>query len=58
MGKDSTYRLLSPLLNIFFGIPDGKQFKVDIHSRMRENNFDILEKIFLQFVNEKKLLIN
>ena len=58
LGKDSIYRLLSPLLNIFFGIPDGKQFKIDIHSKMKENNFDILEKIFLKFVNEKRLLIN
>tara|TARA_B100000029_G_scaffold516091_1_gene626832 strand:+ start:2783 stop:3769 length:987 start_codon:yes stop_codon:yes gene_type:complete len=58
LGKDSVYRLLSPLLNIFFGIPNTKQFKIDIHSKMKENNFDILEKIFLKFVNEKKLLIN
>ena len=58
LGKDSIYRLLSPLLNIFFGVPDGKQFKIDIHSKMKDHNFDMLEKIFLKFVNEKKLLIN
>tara|TARA_B100000965_G_scaffold160721_1_gene133927 strand:+ start:272 stop:1258 length:987 start_codon:yes stop_codon:yes gene_type:complete len=58
IGKDSIYRLLSPLLNIFFGVPDGKQFKIDIHSNMKSNNFEILEKIFLKFVSEKKLLIN
>ncbi len=58
IGKDSIYRLLSPLLNIFFGIPDSKQFKTDIHSKMKDNNFDNLEKIFLKFVSEKKLLIN
>ena len=58
LGKDSIYRLLSPLLNIFFGIPDGKQFKIDIHSNMKEQNFNILEKIFLKFVREKKLIIN
>ena len=57
-GEDSIYRLLSPLLNIFFGIPDGKQFKIDIHSNMKEQNFDILEKIFLSFVIENKLVIN
>ena len=57
-GKESIYRLLSPLLNIFFGIPDAKQFKIDIHSKMKEHNFDTLEKIFLKFINEKKLLIN
>ena len=28
MGKDSIYRLLSPILNIFFGIPNSKEFKI------------------------------
>ena len=58
IGSDSIYRLLSPLLNIFFGIPHGKQFKIDIHSNMKKHNFDILEKIFINFINEKKLIIN
>ena len=58
VGKDSIYRLLSPLLNIFFGIPDAKHFKIDIHSKMKDHNFDTLEEIFLKFVSEKKLLIN
>ena len=58
IGKDTVYRLLSPLLNIFFGIPDGKQFKIDIHSNMKDQNFDILEKILLNFVKEKKIFIN
>ncbi len=58
VGEDSIYRLLSPLLNIFFGVPNGKQFKIDIHSNMKNENFDMLEKIFINFVKEKKLLIN
>ena len=58
IGNDSIYRLLSPLLNIFFGIPDGKQFKIDIHANMKNQNFDILERIFLNFVKEKKIIIN
>tara|TARA_Y100001960_G_scaffold333519_1_gene439105 strand:- start:8505 stop:9491 length:987 start_codon:yes stop_codon:yes gene_type:complete len=58
IGSDTIYRLLSPLLNIFFGIPDGKNFKIDIHEKMKENNFDKLEKIFLDFVEEKKIFIN
>ncbi len=57
-GKDSIYRLLSPLLNIFFGVPNAKEFKIDIHSRMKENNFEILEKIFINFIKEKKILLN
>tara|TARA_B100000965_G_scaffold279190_1_gene237036 strand:- start:76 stop:1062 length:987 start_codon:yes stop_codon:yes gene_type:complete len=58
IGSDSIYRLLSPLLNIFFGVPDGKKFKIEIHSNMKDQNFDILEKIFLNFVREKKIIIN
>ncbi len=58
IGTDSIYRLLSPLLNIFFGIENGKKFKVDIHNNMKTNNFDSLEKIFLNFVKEKNVLIN
>jgi tRNA-dihydrouridine synthase A len=58
VGKESIYRLLSPLLNIFFGIPDGKQFKIDIHSNMKDQNFEMLEKIFLNFIEEKKIIIN
>ena len=57
-GTDSIYRLLSPLLNIFFGVPNAKEFKIDIHSRMKENNFEILEKIFINFIKEKKILLN
>ena len=57
-GTDSIYRLLSPLLNIFFGVPNAKEFKIDIHSMMKENNFEILEKIFLNFIKEKKIFIN
>ena len=58
ISEESIYRLLSPLLNIFFGIPDSKQFKIDIHSQMKEHNFDTLERVFIKFVNEKNLLIN
>ena len=58
VGKDSIYRLLSPLLNIFFGVPDGKQFKIDVHSNMKDQNLDILEKILLNFIKEKNLFIN
>ena len=57
-GSESIYRLLSPLLNIFFGIPDGKHFKIEIHSKMQDQNFHALEKIFLDFIKQKKLLIN
>ena len=37
---------------------NGKKFKIDIHTNMKNNNFDKLEKIFLSFVKEKSLLFN
>ena len=58
MGTDSIYRLLSPLLNIFFGVANGKKFKIDIHSNMKDKNFKKLEEIFLNFIKEKNILIN
>ena len=58
IGTDSVYRLLSPLLNIFFGVHDGKKFKINIHTSMQDHNFNALEKIFLSFVKEKKIAIN
>ena len=54
IGKDSIYRLLSPLLNIFFGLPDYQQFKIDIHSKMNDHQFAAIERGFLKIVNEKK----
>lgn len=58
LGTDSIYRLLSPLLNIFFGVPNARQFKADIHLNMKNHNFESLEKTFMKFVDEKNLLIN
>ncbi len=54
IGSDSVYRLLSPLLQIFFGVPNSKEYKLKIHQNMKENNIDILENLFLKFVTEQK----
>ena len=55
--KESIFRLLSPLLQIFFGIPGSKNFKARIHKNMKLKKLDEIEKIFLSFVKEKKILI-
>ena len=47
---DSVFRLLSPLLSIFYGIPNSKKFKEEIHNKMKNHEIDKLEKMFLQFV--------
>ena len=48
--EDSIFRLLSPLLYIFFGVPNGKKFKSEIHQKIKNNDIDNLEKMFLQFI--------
>ena len=53
--NDSVFRLLSPLLGIFFGIPNSKKFKNDIHTNMKNQKIDILESLFLKYVSENKL---
>ena len=53
---DSIYRLLSPMLQIFFGVPDSKQLKAEIHQKIKNNEIDKLESLFLNFINHKKKL--
>ena len=58
LGSDSVFRLLSPLLNIFFGIPDSKTFKLKINTYMKNRNLDLIEKVFLNFVKEKRIYLS
>ena len=48
---------LSPLLQIFFGIPDSKKFKTEIHSKIKNKKIDELEFLFLKFVNQQNELV-
>ena len=56
--KESIFRLLSPLLQIFFGIPNSKDFKTKIHENMKLKKLDEIEKIFLNFIKERKIFIS
>ena len=49
INNDSIYRLCSPLLNIFFGIPNSKKIKITINQYMHEKKIDKLENIFNNF---------
>ena len=53
---DSIYRLLSPLLDIFFAVPNGKKIKSEINESMKNHEVDKLEFIFLNFMKEKRLV--
>ncbi len=57
IGSDSIFRLLSPLLQIFFGIPDSKKLKTEIHQQIKDQEIDNLESLFLQFINLQKKAI-
>ena len=57
IGNDSIFRLLSPLLQIFFGIPNSKKLKTEIHQQIKDQEIDNLESLFLQFINLQKKAI-
>jgi len=54
LDKDSIFRLLSPLLNIFFILPSSKRFKREIYLKMKNHEIDMLGSLFLQFVGNIK----
>ena len=51
--NESIFRLLSPLLQIFFGIPNSKKFKIEIHKQIKNREINKLEALFLKFTNHK-----
>ena len=58
VNKDSIFRLLSPLIQIFFGVPHSKNFKIAVHEKMVNKDLSNIEKILINFVIEKKILLN
>ena len=55
IGIDSIFRLLSPLLNIFFSVPNSKIYRSKINMYMKNQKIDLIEDIFIKFINENKL---
>ena len=54
VGKESTFRLLSPLLQVFFGIPNSKEYKIKIHNNIKNNKIEYLEDLFLEFIKRQE----
>ena len=52
LGFESIFRLLSPLLNIFFSVPNSKIYKSRINDYMKEQDIDLIEDLLLKFVSE------
>ena len=55
LGFESIFRLLSPLLNIFFSVPNSKIYKSRINDYMKEQDIDLIEDLLLKFVSETKI---
>ncbi len=55
LGLESIFRLLSPLLSIFFSVPHSKIYKSKINDYMKDQQINLIEELLLKFVNENKL---
>ena len=52
---ESIFRLLSPLLNIFFSVPNSKIYRSKINDYMKEHKINLIEDLLIKFVSEKNL---
>ena len=52
---ESIFRLLSPLLNIFFSVPNSKIYKTKINNYMKSQKIDLIEELLIKFINGKNL---
>ena len=55
LGIESVFRLLSPLLHIFFSVPHGKIYKTKINDYMKDQKINLIEDLLMKFINEKNL---
>ena len=55
LGIESIFRLLSPLLHIFFSVPHGKIYKTKINDYMKDQKINLIEDLLMKFINEKNL---
>ena len=55
LGIESIFRLLSPLLNIFFSVPHSKIYRSKINDYMKDQKINLIEELLIKFVSEKKL---
>ena len=55
LGFESIFRLLSPLLNIFFSVPHSKTYKSKINDYMKDQKINLIEDLLIKFVSERNL---
>ena len=52
---ESIFRLLSPLLHIFFSVPHSKIYKSKINEYMKNQEINLIEDLLIKFVSEKNI---
>ena len=55
LGFESIFRLLSPLLSIFFSVPHSKSYKSKINDYMKDQKINLIEDLLIKFVSERNL---
>ncbi len=55
LSVESIFRLLSPLLHIFFSVPHSKIYKSKINDYMKDQKINLIEDLLIKFVSEKNL---
>jgi len=55
LGFESIFRLLSPLLSIFFSVPHSKIYKSKINDYMKDQKINLIEDLLIKFVSERNL---
>ncbi len=55
IGTESIFRLLSPLLNIFFSVPHSKIYRSKINDYMKDHEIGLIEDLLIKFISKKKL---
>ena len=55
LGFESIFRLLSPLLSIFFSVPHSKTYKSKINDYMKDQKIHLIEDLLIKFVSERNL---
>ncbi len=53
LGFESIFRLLSPLLNIFFSVPHSKIYKSKINEYMKDQKINLIEDLLIKFVSDR-----
>ncbi len=55
LGFDSIFRLLSPLLSIFFSVPHSKIYKSKINDYIKDQKINLIEDLLIKFVSDRNL---